>query len=139
MIQAGRASLTVVSTETDSALISEILGLVPTRVELRESLRRSGRPLEHNIWTIDVERSSNTDADQTGTRALRELVDRARPAIGRFPLLPTDCDARIWWSADSDSTQGGFVLPAELAVKIAALGVDVYATVYLGEDTKSAE
>lgn len=139
MIQAGRASLTVVSTETDPALISEILGLVPTRVELRESLRRSGRPLEHNVWTIDVERNSSTGADETGTRALSDLVTGARPAIGRFPLLPADCDARIWWSADSDSTQGGFVLPAELAASIAALGVDVYATVYLKEDTNSAE
>ena len=139
MIQSGRASLSVVSTETDPALISEILGLAPTLVKLRGSARRSGRLLEHNVWTIDVGRSWNTDADKTGTRSLQDLVNHVRPAIGRFPLLPADCDARIWWSADSDSTQGGFVISTDLAANIAELGVDVYATVYLGEDSNSAE
>lgn len=133
MIQSGRASLTVVSTETHPALISEILGLVPTRMRLRGSVGRSGRPLDQNVWTMDVERRFNTEADKTGTRALSDLVTAARSGIGRFPLLPTDCSARIWWSADSDSTQGGFVIPVELAAGIAELGVDVYATVYLDE------
>jgi hypothetical protein len=50
--------------------------------------------------------------------------------------LPTDCDARIWWSLDSDSTQGGFILPADLADSISALGVDIHATVYLDEGEK---
>src|SRR5688572_17861026 len=131
MIRSGHASLSVVSTETDPRLISEILGLVPTRVELRGAVRSTGRPLAHNVWTIDVGRSGNTDADETGTRALHDLVTGARPAIGRFSVLPADCHARIWWSADSDSLQGGFVLPVELAANLAALGVDVYATVHL--------
>ena len=139
MIQSGRATLTVASTDTDPALISEILGLAPTSIKLRGSTRRSGRPLEHNVWTIDLGRTPNTDADQTGTRALQDLINHARPAIGRFPLLPTDCDAMIRWSADSDSTQGGFVISTHLAANIAELGVDVYATVYLEEDSNSAE
>ena len=95
-------------------------------------------PLEHNVWTFDLGRTSNPDGDQTGTRALQDLVNHARPAIGRFPLLPADCDARIRWSADSDSTQGGFVISTGLAANILELGVDVYATVYL-EDSNSAE
>ena len=139
MIQSGRASLTVVSTETDPALISEILGFVPTRMKLRGSVTRSGRQLDHNVWTMDVERRFNTKADETGTRALSDLVTAARSGIGRFPLLPTDCSARIWWSADSDSTQGGFVIPVELAAGIAELGVDVYATVHLEDRTNSTE
>ena len=136
MIRSGRASLTVVSTETDPALISEILGLVPTRIKLRGSVSRSGRPLDHNVWTMDIERRFNTEADETGTRALRDLVTAERSGIGRLPLLPTDCSARISWSADSDSTQGGFVLPVELPAGIAELGVDVYATVYLEEGSE---
>ena len=86
-----------------------------------------------------LERSFNTDADETGTRALSDLVTAARSGIGRFLLLPRDRSARIWWSADSDSTQGGFVIPAELAADIAALGIDVYATVYLEEGSTSAK
>ena len=88
-------------------------------------------------WTLST--GSNTEADETGTRALSDLVAAAHSGIGRFPLLPTDCSARISWSADSDSTQGGFVIPAELAANIAALGIDVYATVSLEEGSKSAD
>ena len=139
MIQSGRASLTVVSTETDPALISEILGLVPTRTKLRGSVSRSGRVLDHNVWTIDVGHSLNTEDDKTGTRALSDLIAAARSGIGRFPFLPTDCSARIWWSADSDSTQGRFVIPVELAAGITELGVDVYANVYLDDGSNSAE
>jgi len=131
--------LTVVSRQTGPALISEILGLVPTSTKLRGSVSRSGRELDHNVWTIDIDHSFNTDDDTTGTRALRDLVAAARPGAGRFPLLPPDCSARIWWSADSDSTQGGFVLPVELATRIAELGVDVYATVYLDDGTNGPQ
>ncbi|WP_082590304.1 DUF4279 domain-containing protein [Agromyces sp. Soil535] len=139
MIQSGRASLTVVSNETDPARVSEILGLLPTSIKRRGSVRPSGRTLDHNVWTLDVGRSANTDADETGTRALHDLVSFARPAAGKFPLLPSDCNARIWWSTDSDSTQGGFVISADLAANIAALGIDVFATVYLEEASNNAE
>ncbi|GAA1940969.1 hypothetical protein [Agromyces allii] len=139
MIQSGRASLTVVSRETEPTLISEILGLEPTSMKLRGSASRSGRLLDHNVWTMDIDHSRNTEDDQTGTRALRELVAAARPGVGQFQLPSTDCSARIWWSADSDSTQGGFVLPVELAAGIAELGVDVYATVYLDDGSNSGE
>ncbi len=61
-------------------------------------------------------------------------MDRSRPATGRIQALPADCEARIWWSTDSDSGQGGFVLPADLSAQIAELGVDLYATVYLEDD-----
>ena len=85
MIQSGRASLTVVSTETDPAHISEILGLVPTRMMLRGSVSSSGRQLDHNVWTMDVEHRFNTEDDKTGTRALSDLVTAASSGIGRFP------------------------------------------------------
>lgn len=52
-------------------------------------------------------------------------------AEGKVEIQPDDCEARIWWSAYSDSVQGGFVLPIEISRRIVALGVDVYATVYL--------
>lgn len=73
----------------------------------------------------------NIDEDRTGLRSLTELLARARAAAGKVSLLPPDCEARIWWHGSSDSSQGGFVIPVELAKDVAALGVDVYATVYL--------
>jgi len=134
MIRSGRASLVVLSTGTDPVTISETLALAPTKVEPKGAVLRSGRVREHHVWSLDVETLDN-DGDLTGTRALRELLACARRAFGRIGKLPTDCDARVWWSADSDSTQGGFVLPIDLVDEISALGVDVYATVYLDDDT----
>jgi hypothetical protein len=87
MIQSGRASLTVLSTETDPALVSEILDLVPSSVKLRGSVSGSGRQLDHNVWTMDVERRFNAEADETGTRALSDLVTAARSGIGTVPAL----------------------------------------------------
>ncbi len=133
MIRAGRASLAVTFDETDPEVVTQHLGLSPTEVVRKGDASRSGRIHAHNVWALDVGTLSNDDGDHTGTTALRVLLDRCRPAFGRIPSLPVDCHARIVWSADSDSTQGGFVLPAELAAQIAALGVDVYATVYLDE------
>jgi hypothetical protein len=136
MIQSGRASFVVLSTDTEPAAISEMLALAPSEVSRKGALLRSGRPREHHVWSLDVESLDNTDEDQSGTRALRALLERCSPAFGRVGNLPDDCVARIWWSADSDSTQGGFVLPADLTEKISTLGVDVYATVYLDEGSQ---
>lgn len=93
------------------------------------------RVRDHHVWSLDVESVDNTEEDQTGTGALRELLRRASGAFGRVPNLPSDCGTRVWWSADSDSSQCGFVLPVDLVHQISALGVDVYATVYLDDET----
>lgn len=42
-------------------------------------------------------------------------------------------ETRLWWSGDSDSTQGGFVLEADLIGHLATLGCDVFGTAYLAE------
>lgn len=131
MIQSGLATLTVLSITTTPETISSILGIEPTRVVLKDTVLRSGWVQKANAWTVDSDRMDNTPDDQTGTGALRWLLERCRPAAGRVELLPEDCQTRIWWTADSDSTQGGFVLPVELAAEIAALGADVYTTINL--------
>ncbi|WP_191906787.1 DUF4279 domain-containing protein [Microbacterium lushaniae] len=130
MIRSGRASLVVLSTDTEPASISEMLTLEPSEVGRKGAQLRSGRVREHHFWSLDVDSLDNTDEDQSGTRALRALLVRCGPALDRVGKLPPDCDARIWWSADSDSAQGGFVLPVDLTEKISALGLDVYATVF---------
>ena len=138
MIRSGRASLVVTSTETEPEAVSQLLAMEPSEVRRKGTALRSGRIHDHHVWSIDVGTLANTDDDQTGTRVLRELLDRSRPATRRIQILPADCEVRIWWSADSDSGQGGFVLPADLVGQIAELGVDLYGTVYL-EDDEPAE
>lgn len=140
MILSGRATLSVTSSETDPSVISTLLGLEPTGVIKKGTVRRSGRVADHHKWSVDVDEIGNTGEDQTGTHALRALLALTRSAIGRVPTLPQDCVARIWWSAYSDSVQSGFVLPADLAASIGELGVDVYGTVYLeGTDAPASE
>lgn len=137
MIQWGRATFTVLSETTDPDVVTQLLGLDPSEVWRKGELLRSGRVRTHHGWSLDVGTLDNTELDQTGTRALRELLDRCNAAAGRVADLPEDCEARIWWSASSDSSQGGFVLPFELAAQIGQLGVDVYGTVFLAEGYES--
>ncbi|WP_394553113.1 DUF4279 domain-containing protein [Agromyces sp. MMS24-JH15] len=131
MIQSGQASLSVRSSETEPDVVSRLLNLEPTDITYKGTVRRSGRTVEHHVWHLDTDELANTSDDRAGTRALRALLELTRPAIGRVAKLPPDCEARIWWSASSDSVQGGFVLAADLAAEIASLGVDVVGTVYL--------
>lgn len=121
------------SVQTDPDLVTQHLGLSPTTVSRKGDVSRSGRVRQHHTWTLDAGTLANDDEDHTGTAALTALLEQCRVAYGRVESLPTDCAARIVWSADSDSAQGGFVLTAELAAQIAALGVDLYGTLYLGD------
>jgi hypothetical protein len=137
MIQSGLATFVVTSTETEPELVSKILGLTPTTVEPAGTPRESGRTGAQNQWVIDGSRVENSETDQTGTGALAQLISYIRAAAGKVQDLPADCDVRIWWSAHSDSSQGGFVIPAELSRGIAELGIDLNATVYLDAETDS--
>lgn len=121
------------SVETDPDLVTHHLGLSPTTVTRKGEASRSGRVREHHTWAVDAGPLSNDEEDQTGAAALTALLGQCRAAFGRVGTLPADCHARIVWSADSDSAQGGFVLTAELAAQIAALGVDLYGTLCLGD------
>ncbi|KJC63010.1 DUF4279 domain-containing protein [Agreia bicolorata] len=139
MIQSGMATFSVQSAETSPEQITTVLGVEPTRVDLMGTKTRSGRVRQVNQWMVHVDELANSAADQTGTGALRQLLVLLRPAAGKVHQLPKDCCARIWWSAYSDSTQGGFVLLADISKAIADLGVDMFATAYLdeGNDTRS--
>lgn len=120
------------SVETDPDLVTQHLGLLATIVIRKGEVSRSGRVRGHHIWAVDAGPLSNDEEDRTGTAALMTLLERCRAAFGRVGTLPADCHARIVWSADSDSAQGGFVLTAAVAAQIAALGVDVYGAVLSG-------
>lgn len=133
MIQSGRASFIVSSSETDPVAISNLLGLDPTSVTNAGASGKSGRVAGHHTWSVDTGEVDNTSDDQTGTHALRTLLKLTQPALGKVSDLPPDCETRVQWSAYSDSVQGGFVMPADLASAIGEFGVDVYGTVYLDD------
>ncbi len=83
--------------------------------------------------TASAIRSVRSDDPEDGQRSLRELVARLVPKAAEVRALAAELDAAIRWSAHSDSTQGGFVLNAELLAGIAALGVPLFGTVGLVE------
>jgi hypothetical protein len=143
VIQGNRASLVVHSDVRTVSEISALLGFEPDRWgESGEVvMHRRGRPdvsrrrpYPHSFWASETITREPASEDQTGFAALRELVDLLEPCADALAELRQDGETIIWWSGDSDSTQGGFVLEADLLRRAAILGCDVYGTTYLSED-----
>lgn len=136
MIINDRAGLSIYSEELTAAEITSILGMEPTK----SSNRGDPDPYSHpaiqprSHWSFPADASSADESDETGFRTLRVLIDAFRERAAELALLREDCETIIWWSGDSDSTQGGFVIPADLLADLAALECDLYGTTFLGDD-----
>lgn len=96
-------------------------------------VRRSGggRSLTETIDEPSTE-------DQTGVSALRTLVVRLEPNAQALMELRQGGETTLWWSGDADSTQGGFVLEADLIRYLPTLGCDVFGTAFLAEEDEGA-
>jgi hypothetical protein len=129
---AALASLVVLSTQTPPEAITQTLGVAPTNVVPPGSVLRSGRAQEFHMWSVDSGRLPDAPGDRTGTAALRWLLESCHAAAGKVADLPVDCEARIWWSSESDSPDD-FVVPEDLAAQVAALGVDIHAATSLDD------
>lgn len=140
MIRGNRASLAVHSDVYTVAQISEMLGREPDRsgdIGDLTAAGRAGRDLsperlryQRAFWTID-ERDAGEGADQTGFASLRRLVEDLVPRADALARLRRGGETILWWSGDSDSTQGGFVLDSDLIAALDQIGCDVYGTAYL--------
>lgn len=86
------------------------------------------------FWSITDTDDDTDPEDGTGFASLRKLVARLAPHVNALADLRRTGETIIWWSGDSDSTQGGFVLEADLIVALAGLGCPVYGTAYLSKD-----
>jgi hypothetical protein len=85
-------------------------------------------------WSYEADGSAADESDETGFRTLQVLVDVLSSRTQELAALRATCETIIWWSGDSDSSQGGFVLPVEMMEDLAALGCDLYGTTYLDDD-----
>ncbi|MEV4735785.1 MULTISPECIES: DUF4279 domain-containing protein [unclassified Microbacterium] len=129
--------------------ISALLGLEPTRSGDKGDLTpagRAGRNLAPEylrypraFWSLGAIDREPSAEDRTGFSALRELVEILAPVADALAVLREGGETIIWWSGDSDSTQGGFVLEADLITRLAALGCHVYGTAFLSEDADDAD
>ena len=116
--------------------VTSVLGLEPTRTRTRTkgeviSKRRSVIHAKHHVWVHRVERTEVSGDDQTGMGALAILVGRLAPRAAQLASLRPDYRTSIDWGGFSDSSQGGFILPAGLATVLGSLGCDLYGTAYL--------
>jgi hypothetical protein len=143
MIVGDRSTLSIYSHARTAAEITAILGLQPSESAEKGEPKRAalaGRQLaprhmtyERSQWSFDAEKSAADPDDETGFASLRVLVDVFRDKGQLLESLRADCETIVWWSGDSDSSQGGFVLPADLLADLARLGCDLYGTAFLGE------
>jgi hypothetical protein len=141
MIQGNRASLSSHSDAKTVAEISEMLGLEPTASGDKGDLTPAGRAgrsyaperltYQRTYWSLTEKVDVASAEDQTGFSALRALAARLEPNAQALMVLRQGGETRIWWSGDSDSAQGGFVLEADLISSLATLGCDVFGTAYL--------
>lgn len=144
MIQGNRASLSIHSDTKSVAEISAMLGLQPTDWGDRGDLTPTGLAgrnyaperltYQQTYWSLTESVDEPSGDDQTGFSALRALVVRLEPRAQALAELRQGGETVLWWSGDSDSTQGGFVLEADLIDHLAKLGCDVFGTAYLAED-----
>ncbi len=84
-------------------------------------------------WSYHADGSAADPSDETGFRTLRVLIDVLSSRTRELAALRATCETVIGWSGDSDSSQGGFVLPSAMMNDLAALGCDLYGTTYLDE------
>ncbi|KRC58668.1 hypothetical protein ASE14_19195 [Agromyces sp. Root81] len=128
MIRWNRASLAIHSTRLNRDEITRRLGIEPSAERQRRSSALRA------VWTLDLTDDPRESGDHTGMGSLRRLVDVLAPNREALHHLRDDCELRIWWSGDSDSTQGGFVMPADLLVSLGQLDIDVFGTAFLEDE-----
>ena len=143
MIRGNRASLSIHSDTKMVAEISAMLGLAPDDWGDEGDLTPAGLAgrsfapeyLTHQrtYWSLTESVDEPSADDQTGLSALRALVVKLEPAAQALAELRQGGETVLWWSGDSDSTQGGFVLEADLISSLAKLGCEVFGTAYLTE------
>jgi len=144
MIVSSRSSISIYSDSRTAVEMTKALEVQPHRSdEMGEPTRSAlaGRVLKPEYmthqrahWSFDADESLIDPKDETGFGSLRVLVNVFRPRAAALASLREDCETIIWWSGDSDSSQGGFVIPADLLVDLAILGCDLYGTAYLDDD-----
>lgn len=138
VITDGRATLSIYSTEMTAVEIKDALGTTPSEAYENGEPTPSGlagRPLKPQYltyqqagWHIDA---PDSDGDPDATRSLSALVRMLQGRAEALRALRPACETVLRWYGSSDSTQGGFVMDAELISGLAALGCDLHGTAYL--------
>jgi hypothetical protein len=143
MIESDRATLAIYSDSRTVAEITASLLLEPTEAaDIGDPTRaglagRAYKPqylsYQRTTWILEVNPDWLGSNGESGVAALRQLVEVLFPLAASLEALRDDCETVIWWSGDSNNSQGTFVLPASLIKDLAAIGCEVRGTVYLDD------
>jgi heme-degrading monooxygenase HmoA len=142
MIVDSSASLSIYSVTRSAADISRALGVEPTESHEIGSPRRAPRSdahggilhtvWENSHWSIDAP-PPNGDEEPDSFSCLMRLAGILGDKVDVLARLREDCETVIWYSGRSDSSQGGFVFPADVLLAIARLGCELCGTAYLSD------
>lgn len=124
--------------------VTELIGLQPTDwgeigdtnvSAKRRRPRTDGRLRDHAMWQLRAD-DDGTSGDETGFASLRALVMLLTNKRNELQALEHDeeYEIRVDWGGFSDSSQGGFVIEPDLALRFGALGIPLYGTAYSTED-----
>jgi len=145
VITSSRATLSIYSEALSVANITRRLGIephdsaergAPTREALAgQALAPERMANQRTKWSYDADPALIDASDHSGFAAVQVIADVFCDHADALRGLREDCEIILWWSGDSDSSQGGFVIPAPLLICLAALGCDLYGTAFLiGDD-----
>ena len=140
------ATLAIYSDTRTAAEVTEILGVEPHESAEKGDPTRAalaGRQVKpeylthrRSHWSFEADEALVDPADATGFGSVRVLVERFRDKSDLLAELRSDCETIIWWSGDSDSSQGGFVIPADLLRGLAELGCEFRGTAYVTDTSE---
>ena len=130
-----RATLSIYSDTHPASEVTAILGLTPTKTWEKDDRRfgLSGREYPAHTqsgWSYDPDDSQQDPADDSGFASLRLLVADLRDKRDAIASLRPRYQTVIRWSGDSGSTQGNFVVTADLIVDLGLLGCEFWGTLY---------
>lgn len=144
MIRHDIASFSVYGGHRTVAEITALIGLSPTEwgdAGERTPAGRAGRryapeylTYPSTYWSLTANADSGGSVDYSGFDAVEALVERLLPRADAVAELRRDAQLVMWWSGASDSTQGGFVMTAELLAGSATLGCELRGTAYIDEE-----
>jgi hypothetical protein len=123
-----------------AAAVTAALGMQPTSSYelgdpvLSKSPARNGTLRTHSRWSFDVPGTVASGNDPHGMQSLAKLAELFASKADELAALSEHYEIRIWMTASSDSTQGGFAINQETMRRLGLLSASLYGTVFVADD-----
>lgn len=137
MVIDSRASLDILSDSLTCEEITKALGVEPSLYHDKGDPKGKPRPdangdliqrrYERAVWSWE---SATPDDSTVVQSSLEQVVAKFESRADALTALRDSCTITVHYWGHSDSTQGGFVIPAEVIAGLSVLGCDVFGSVY---------